>query len=116
MTDRAMREPTLPLPTALADEPRHGYTIARGAEALSGERVRLRADTRYRALERSSQQRLIRAHSEEVAEGRPRRSHALTSRGCRALAAAATQTTATTRAAASRRGTDSGGVARAVAA
>nr|MYU48522.1 PadR family transcriptional regulator [Streptomyces sp. SID7803] len=60
MSERAMQEPTLLLLTALADEPRHGYAIAREVETISDGRVRMRTGTLYGgALERLLNEGLI---------------------------------------------------------
>jgi DNA-binding PadR family transcriptional regulator len=89
MNARPMQEPTLLLLTALADEPRHGYAIIREVGEISGGRVRLRTGTLYGALERLLQQELIEIHSEEVVDGRLRRTYALTDPGRGTLAAEA---------------------------
>ncbi|AYG78140.1 hypothetical protein DWB77_00247 [Streptomyces hundungensis] len=99
-----MQEPTLLLLTALADQPRHGYAIAREVEAISGGRVKLRTGTLYGALERLLQQRMIEVHSEEVVDSRLRRTYTLTSSGRTALAAEVERIAATAREAARRLG------------
>ncbi|MBX7466716.1 MULTISPECIES: PadR family transcriptional regulator [unclassified Streptomyces] len=104
MTDRAMQEPTLLLLTALADEPRHGYAIAREVEVISGGRVKLRTGTLYGALERLLQQGLIEVHSEEVVDSRLRRTYTLTSPGRTVLAGEAERIAATAREATRRLG------------
>ncbi|MER0449478.1 PadR family transcriptional regulator [Streptomyces sp. Edi4] len=104
MTDRAMQEPTLLLLTALADEPRHGYAIAREVEVISGGRMKMRTGTLYGALERLLQQGLIEVHSEEVVDSRLRRIYTLTSPGRAALAAEAERIAATAREATRRLG------------
>ncbi|WP_438289657.1 PadR family transcriptional regulator [Streptomyces sp. HUAS TT7] len=104
MTDRAMQEPTLLLLTALADEPRHGYAIAREVEAISGGRVKMRTGTLYGALERLLQQGLIEVHKEEVVDSRLRRTYTLTSPGRAALAVEAERIAATAREATRRLG------------
>ncbi|MHB9759848.1 PadR family transcriptional regulator [Streptomyces sp. BYX5S] len=97
MTDRAMQEPTLLLLTALADQPRHGYAIAREVEAMSGGRVKLRTGTLYGALERLLQQGLVEVHKEEVVDSRLRRTYTLTASGRTVLAAEAERIAATAR-------------------
>ncbi|MFD9380139.1 PadR family transcriptional regulator [Streptomyces sp. NPDC059999] len=97
MTDRAMQEPTLLLLTALADEPRHGYAIAREVETISNGRVKMRTGTLYGALERLLQQGLIEVHSEEVVDSRLRRTYTLTTSGRATLAAEAERIAATAR-------------------
>lgn len=89
MTERAMQEPTLLLLTALADAPRHGYALIQEIAAISGGRVRMRTGTLYGALDRLLQQGLIRVESEEVVDGRARRTYALAEDGRTALAAEA---------------------------
>jgi DNA-binding PadR family transcriptional regulator len=89
MTERSMQEPTLLLLTALADAPRHGYALIQEIAAISGGRVRMRTGTLYGALDRLLQQGLIRVESEEVVDGRARRTYALAEAGRTALAAEA---------------------------
>ncbi|MFD0262117.1 PadR family transcriptional regulator [Kitasatospora indigofera] len=89
MTERSMQEPTLLLLTALADAPRHGYALIQEIAAISGGRVRMRTGTLYGALDRLLQQGLIRVESEEVVDGRARRTYALADAGRTALAAEA---------------------------
>ncbi|GHH75996.1 PadR family transcriptional regulator [Kitasatospora indigofera] len=84
-----MQEPTLLLLTALADAPRHGYALIQEIAAISGGRVRMRTGTLYGALDRLLQQGLIRVESEEVVDGRARRTYALADAGRTALAAEA---------------------------
>ncbi|OKI24745.1 PadR family transcriptional regulator [Streptomyces sp. CB03911] len=86
MTERSMQEPTLLLLTALADAPRHGYALVQEIAAISGGRVRMRTGTLYGALDRLLQQGLIRVESEEVVDGRARRTYALADAGRTALA------------------------------
>ncbi|MER5782335.1 PadR family transcriptional regulator [Streptomyces mobaraensis] len=104
MTDRAMQEPTLLLLTALADEPRHGYAIAREVESISGGRVKMRTGTLYGALERLLQQGLVQVHKEEVVDSRLRRTYTLTDPGRAALATEAERIAATAREATRRLG------------
>ncbi|GAA0703262.1 hypothetical protein GCM10010193_67660 [Kitasatospora atroaurantiaca] len=84
-----MQEPTLLLLTALADAPRHGYALIQEVAAISGGRVKLRTGTLYGALDRLLGQGLVRVESEEVVDGRARRTYALTDRGCEVLTAEA---------------------------
>ncbi|MET8575588.1 helix-turn-helix transcriptional regulator [Streptomyces sp. NPDC005012] len=104
MTQRALQEPTLLVLTALADEPRHGYAIAREVEAISDGRVKLRTGTLYGALERLLQQGWIEVRQEEIVDSRLRRTYALTSPGRAALAAEAERMAATAREATRRLG------------
>ncbi|SED76888.1 Transcriptional regulator PadR-like family protein [Streptomyces sp. 2131.1] len=104
MSERAMQEPTLLLLTALADEPRHGYAIAREVETISGGRVRMRTGTLYGALERLLNEGLIEVHAEEVVDSRLRRTYTLTATGREVLAAEALRIAATAREATRRLG------------
>ncbi|MFG2712387.1 PadR family transcriptional regulator [Streptomyces goshikiensis] len=104
MSDRAMQEPTLLLLTALADEPRHGYAIAREVEKISDGRVTLRTGTLYGALERLLGQGLIEVHEEEIVDSRLRRTYTLTATGRQSLAAEARRIAATAREATRRLG------------
>ncbi|MFJ2747812.1 PadR family transcriptional regulator [Streptomyces sp. NPDC087297] len=112
MSDRAMQEPTLLLLTALADEPRHGYAIAREVELISDGRVKMRTGTLYGALERLLGQGLIEVHEEQIVDSRLRRTYSLTAEGRQSLAAEAQRIAATAREAARRLGI-SGGTATA---
>jgi DNA-binding PadR family transcriptional regulator len=80
-----LREPTFLMPTALADEPRHGYGVIREVERLSDGTVRLRAGTLYAALDRLCEQRLVEVANEEVVDGRFRRYYRLTESGSATL-------------------------------
>ncbi|MGW6984488.1 PadR family transcriptional regulator [Streptomyces sp. NPDC054932] len=95
MSDRAMQEPTLLLLTALADEPRHGYAIAREVELISGGRVKMRTGTLYGALERLLGQGLIEVHEEQIVDSRLRRTYSLTAEGRQSLGAEARRIAAT---------------------
>ncbi len=76
-----MREPTYFLLAGLLDGRRHGYAIAQIARELSGGRVGLSAGTLYGALERLSDQGLIRPVEEVRVGGRRRRVYELTEDG-----------------------------------
>ena len=76
-----MREPTYFLLAGLLDGPRHGYAIAQLARELSGGRVGLSAGTLYGALERLSDQGLIRPVDDLRVGGRRRRVYELTEDG-----------------------------------
>ncbi|GAA2252474.1 hypothetical protein GCM10010430_40010 [Kitasatospora cystarginea] len=82
-----MQEPTLLLLTALADAPRHGYALIQEVAAISDGRVRMRTGTLYGALDRLLGQGLIEVASDEVVDGRARRTYALTDGGRAALSA-----------------------------
>jgi PadR family transcriptional regulator PadR len=76
-----MREPTYFLLAGLLDGPRHGYAIAQLARDLSDGRVGLSAGTLYGALERLSDQGLIRPVEDLRVGGRRRRVYDLTEDG-----------------------------------
>jgi PadR family transcriptional regulator PadR len=76
-----MREPTYFLMAGLLDGPRHGYAIAQLARELSDGRVGLSAGTLYGALERLSDQGLIRPVDDLRVGGRRRRVYELTEDG-----------------------------------
>jgi DNA-binding PadR family transcriptional regulator len=76
-----MREPTYFLLAGLLDGPRHGYAIAQIARELSDGRVGLSAGTLYGALERLSDQGLIRPVEDLRVGGRRRRVYDLTEEG-----------------------------------
>ncbi|GAA1245462.1 hypothetical protein GCM10009665_40400 [Kitasatospora nipponensis] len=84
-----MQEPTLLLLTALADAPRHGYALIQEISAISHGRVTMRTGTLYSALDRLLQEGLIRVESDEVVDGRARRTYALAEPGRAELAAEA---------------------------
>lgn len=94
---RSMQEPTLLILTALADRPRHGYALAQEILAISQGRVRLRTGTLYGSLERLQGEGLIEVFSEEVVQGRLRRTYTLTRTGRDTLAAEVRHITAHTR-------------------
>ncbi|GAA2140236.1 hypothetical protein GCM10009760_23260 [Kitasatospora kazusensis] len=89
MTERSLQEPTLLLLTALADAPRHGYALIQEIAAISGGRVTMRTGTLYGALDRLLKQGLIRVESEEIVDGRARRTYALADAGRELLASEA---------------------------
>jgi len=86
-----MREPTYFVLASLLDGPLHGYAIIRRAEDLSGGRVRLATGTLYTALDRLSADGFVELVSEEIVNGRARRSYGLTPSGSGALQAEATR-------------------------
>lgn len=85
MTDSDMREPTFLVLTALADGRKHGYGLISEADQLSGGRVRLKVGTLYAALDRLTQDGLVRTAGEEVVDGRLRRYYELTDDGAETL-------------------------------
>lgn len=74
---------------ALLDGPLHGYAILQRAEETSGGRVKISVGTLYGALDRLLQENLVEIDSEDVVEGRFRRSYRLTDLGESALSAEA---------------------------
>ena len=86
-----MREPTYFVLASLLDGPRHGYAIIQRAAELSGGRVQLATGTLYTALDRLTAEGYVRLVSEEIVNGRTRRSYGLTDAGSAALRAEATR-------------------------
>ena len=84
-----MREPTYFVLASLLDGPLHGYAIIQRAEHLSDGRVRLATGTLYTALDRLTAEGCIELVSEEIVNGRARRSYGLTPPGADALRAEA---------------------------
>jgi PadR family transcriptional regulator, regulatory protein PadR len=84
-----MREPTYFILAALLAGPLHGYAIIKRAEEMSDGRVRLATGTLYTALDRLSADGYVRRVSEEIVEGRIRRSYGLTDDGSAAVRAEA---------------------------
>jgi PadR family transcriptional regulator, regulatory protein PadR len=85
------REPTYFVLASLLDGPLHGYAIIQRAEHLSGAQVRLATGTLYTALDRLAAKGLVELVSEEIVNGRARRSYGLTPSGSGALRAEATR-------------------------
>jgi DNA-binding PadR family transcriptional regulator len=82
-----LSEPATLILAALAAGQLHGYGIIREVAGLSGGRLSLRPGTLYGALDRLSEQGLVRADGEEVVDGRLRRYYRLTEPGAGVLAA-----------------------------
>jgi PadR family transcriptional regulator, regulatory protein PadR len=80
-----MREPTYFVLASLLDGPGHGYAIIQRTTELSQGRVTIAVGTLYGALDRLVNDELVRVHSEEVVDGRFRRSYELTDAGRSAL-------------------------------
>ena len=80
----ALSEPVLLVLLSLAEQPRHGYSILKDIEAMSGGRVLLSTGTLYGALQRLLDQGWIERIEEDEAP-RDRRTYRLTSRGRRNL-------------------------------
>ena len=81
----SMREPTFLILVALADAERHGYGIIQEVEKLSGGRLKLGPGSLYGALDRLSEQELIRTTRTEVVSGRLRRYYAINDSGLSAV-------------------------------
>ena len=84
-----MREPTYYVLASLLDGPLHGYAMLGRAAELSGGRVRMATGTLYTALDRLAAEGYVRLVSEEIVNGRVRRSYGLTDAGTAALHAEA---------------------------
>jgi DNA-binding PadR family transcriptional regulator len=84
-----MREPTYFVLACLLQGPLHGYAIIKRAGELSGGRVRLATGTLYTALDRLTAEGYVRLVSDEIVNGRVRRSYGLTDPGAAALRAEA---------------------------
>ena len=79
-----LTEPVLLVLLSLAEQPRHGYSILKDVEQMSGGRVKLSTGTLYGALRRLLEQAWI-ERIEEDESPRNRRPYRLTSRGRRNL-------------------------------
>ena len=86
METLALSEPVLFVLLSLAEQPRHGYSILKDIESMSGGRVLLSTGTLYGALQRLLDNGWIERVEEEGAP-RDRRTYKLTSRGRRNLQA-----------------------------
>lgn len=84
-----MREPTYFVLASLLDEPLHGYAIIKRTAELSGDRVKLATGTLYTALDRLTAEGYVHLVSEEIVNGRARRTYGLTESGDAALRAEA---------------------------
>ena len=84
-----IRESTYFVLASLLDGPLHGYAIIQRAEHLSGCRVRLATGTLYTALDRFTAEGHVELVSEEIVNGRARRSYGLTPPSAGALRAEA---------------------------
>ena len=76
----ALSEPVLLVLLSLAEQPRHGYSILKDVESMSGGRVLLSTGTLYGALQRLLNQSWIERIEEDEAP-RDRRTYKLTPRG-----------------------------------
>ena len=80
----ALSEPVLLVLLSLAEQPRHGYSILKDIESMSGGRVLLSTGTLYGALQRLLSDAWIeRVHEDDTS--RDRRTYRLTARGRRNL-------------------------------
>jgi len=84
-----MREPSYFVLASLLDGPLHGYAIIKRTGELSAGRMRLATGTLYTALDRLTAEGYLTQVSQEVVNGRTRRSYALTPSGTAALQAEA---------------------------
>jgi DNA-binding PadR family transcriptional regulator len=80
----AVSEPVLLVLLSLAEQPRHGYSILKDVESMSGGRVLLSTGTLYGALQRLLDNGWIERVQEDSAP-RDRRTYRLTSQGRRNL-------------------------------
>src|SRR5258708_23280260 len=78
----ALSEPVLLVLLSLAEQPRHGYSILKDIESMSGGRVLLSTGTLYGALQRLLDRGWI-ERVEEDSTPRDRRTYSLTSPGRR---------------------------------
>jgi DNA-binding PadR family transcriptional regulator len=84
MQESPLTEPVLLVLLSLVEQPRHGYSILKDVEQMSGGRVVLSTGTLYGALQRLLRQGWI-ERFEEDESSRDRRAYRLTSRGRRNL-------------------------------
>lgn len=80
MSQLPLTEPVFLVLLSLAEQPRHGYSILKDVEQMSGGRVQLSTGTLYGALQRLLRQGWIERFQEEESS-RDRRAYRLTSRG-----------------------------------
>ena len=84
MASLPLTEPVLLVLLSLAEQPRHGYSIIKDVEQMSGGRVILSTGTLYGALQRLLANGWIEDYEEEE-RSRDRRAYRLTARGRRNL-------------------------------
>jgi DNA-binding PadR family transcriptional regulator len=77
---KSLSEPVLLILMSLADKPRHGYSVIKDIETLSGGRVRLSTGTLYGALRRLLEDRWIERFAQEDTS-REKQAYRLTSAG-----------------------------------
>jgi DNA-binding PadR family transcriptional regulator len=80
----ALTEPVMLVLLSLAEQPRHGYSILKDVELMSGGRVALSTGTLYGALQRLLNQGWIERFKEDETT-RERRAYRLTPQGRRIL-------------------------------
>ena len=80
----ALSEPVLLVLLSLAEQPRHGYSILKDVESMSGGRVLLSTGTLYGALARLLDEKWI-ERIKENDSSRGRQAYRLTAAGCRNL-------------------------------
>ncbi len=83
--------------TALADQPRHGYSILKEVETITSGRSKPAVATLYRTLDRLTGDGLVEEESSEVVDGRFRRTYRLTESGTSLLSAEADARASTAR-------------------
>lgn len=83
----ALTEPAFWVLTALSEQARHGYAILRRVDELTEGGSTLRVTTLYATLERLDRAGHVRVVSEEVVDGRARRTYDLTDAGRQVLVA-----------------------------
>jgi DNA-binding PadR family transcriptional regulator len=83
---KSLQEPSFLILSALAAGTRHGYAVIQAVEEQSQGRVRLRAGTRYTALDRLAEDGLVEVERDEVVQGRHRRYYRITGAGAARLA------------------------------
>jgi DNA-binding PadR family transcriptional regulator len=83
--------------TALADEPRHGYSVLQEIQGMTAGKMNPAVATLYRTLDRLATDGLVEEAASEVVDGRFRRTYRLTRPGADALAAEASVRAATAR-------------------
>lgn len=81
-----MREPTFLILSALAGRPLHGYGLIEEVHTLSSGRLKLSIGTLYGALDRLTEEGLVRVSRDEVVSGRLRRYYEINDDGAAALA------------------------------
>lgn len=102
MSEQPLREPAFLVLTALAGEPRHGYSIVEDILRISDGRIKLHTGTLYGVLDRLREAGLVEVEREEIVDSRLRRYYRLSAAGAERLAAEADRMQRNASAAASR--------------